>query len=174
MTQPPSEKQSGEKKPGKTEEAPPARRNWAGSVGRDVGFVGAAAFVRAGFADPALVLHWPEIAGVDVARIARPVRFSPKDGILTLLAEPAAALFLGHESRALMDRINAYLGREAVLRINFVQCRLALGTRPQPPRCPAINVKNNVQSISYNGPDKGIAALQSLARWRAATGSEGG
>ena len=134
MTQPPHEKKSGKKQPGETQDAPPPRRNWAGAVGREVGHVGAAAFVRAGFADPTLVLHWPEIAGQDVARIARPVRFSPSDGALTLLAEPAAALFLGHESRALMERINRYLGRPAVSRIKFVQGRLSQGypRRPHP------------------------------------------
>jgi hypothetical protein len=174
MTQPPSEKQPDEKQSGKAEEAPPPRRNWAGSVGRDVGFVGAAAFVRAGFTDPALVLRWPDIAGPEVARIARPVRFSAKDGILTLLAEPAAALFLGHESRALMARINAYLGRVAVLRIKFVQGRLAQGAPPPPPPRPAKNINNTDPANTYRGPDRVKAALQSLARWRTGEGAKEG
>jgi hypothetical protein len=162
MTQPPPEKQSG--KP--TEDTP--RRNRAGSIGRDAGTAAAAAFARAGFTDPALVLHWPDIAGAEVARIARPVRFSAKDGMLTLLAEPAAALFLGHESRALMARINAYLGRAAVSKVKFVQGRLAVPRSfPAPPH-PAETLNSSDPANTYHGPNRVKAALQSLARWRAA------
>src|SRR5580700_535695 len=133
MAQPPEKKQIEAEK--RAEEAP--RRNWAAPVARDAGSVGHAAFARAGFSDPALVLHWVEIAGLDVARIARPVRFSARDGLLTLLAEPGAALFLGYESRALMGRINSYLGRTAVSRIKFVQGRLTMPPPPPPPPRPA-------------------------------------
>src|SRR4051812_29984692 len=51
----------------------PGRRGRAGAIGADAGAAAATAFARAGFADPALVLHWQEIAGADVARLARPV-----------------------------------------------------------------------------------------------------
>ncbi len=152
----------------KTADAPPARRNWAASVGRDVGFAGSAAFARAGFTDPTLVLHWADIAGAEVARIARPVRFSAKDGTLTLLAEPAAALFLGHESRALIGRINAYLGRPAVTRVKFLQGRLTMRPVPQAPRRPAGELNSADPANAYNGPDGLKEALQRLARWRAA------
>jgi hypothetical protein len=163
MTQRPPKKQSG----GDAEDAVP-RRNWAASIGRDAGSTAAAAFVRAGFTDPALILHWPEVAGLEVSRIARPVRFSAKDGTLTLLAEPAAALFLGHESRALAARINAYLGRTAVLRIKFVQGRLTTMPAPPAPRRPAKDINSSDPSNAYKGPTALKAALQSLARWREA------
>ncbi len=170
MTQPPQDKQA----PANQGDVPPSRRNWAASVGRDAGATGAAAFVRAGFSDPALVLHWVEIAGAEVARIARPVRFSAKDGTLTLLAEPAAALFLGHESRALAGRINAYLGRPAVTRLKFIQGRLTLRPAlPIPPR-PATTLDFKDPANTYRGPESVKAALQSLARWRAAGRSQGG
>jgi hypothetical protein len=143
-------------------------------VGRDAGLVGSAALARAGFSDPALVLHWPEIAGAEVARIARPLRFSPRDGLLTLLAEPAAALFLAHESRALAARINVYLGQEAVRRIKFAQGRLTVPPpRPIPPR-PGKSPKSSDPSNAYNGPDTLKQALQSLARWRAESGAKDG
>lgn len=163
MAQPPPEKKSGKQ----AEDAPP-RRNWAAAIGRDAGGTAAAAFVRAGFTDPALVLHWPEIVGAEVARIARPVRFSAKDGLLTLLAEPGAALFLGHESRALLGRINAYLGRPAISRVKFVQGRLTLPPLPPPPPRPATGLNSTDPANTYRGPDQVKAALQSLARWRAA------
>lgn len=158
----------------KEDAAPPPRRNWAGAISRDAGGAAAAAFVRAGFTDPALVLHWVEIAGPEVARIARPVRFSAKDGTLTLLAEPAAALFLGHESRALMARINSYLGREAICRIKFVQGKLSRAAVPPPPPRPAKILKSSDPSNAYKGPESVKAALQSLARWRAGRRTEDG
>jgi hypothetical protein len=87
---------------------PPQRRARAEAVGRDASIAARAAFVRAGFLDPTLVLRWNEIAGRETARIARPLRLSegPSGGVLTLRAEPAAALFLQHESRALCERLS--------------------------------------------------------------------
>ncbi len=165
MTQPGSEKQP-DKQAGP--DAPQAvRRNRAGSIGHEAGPLAAAAFARAGFTDPSLVLRWPEIAGAAVARIARPVRFSQKDGVLTLLAEPGAALFLGHESRALTARINAWAGRNAVSRIKFVQGRLSAPSVSAFPPQPAKNLNSSDPSNAYKGPETVRAALQSLARWRA-------
>jgi hypothetical protein len=155
MAQPPKEKQ----------EEP--RRNWSAAVGSDLQRAAGAVFARAGFSDPALVLHWTEIAGAEVARLARPLRFSEKDGTLTLLAEPAAALFLGHESRTLAARINEWAGRSAVTRVKFVQGRLSQPTPlPAPPK-PKSVPRPGDPALAYRGPDALKAALQSLARWRA-------
>ena len=106
-----------------TQEAAPVRRNRALAVGGDAGSVAGAAFLRAGFNDPTLILRWQEIAGPEVARLARPLKFSegPSGGTLTLRAAPGAALFLAHEKRALCERINAYLGRPAVAQLKFSQ-----------------------------------------------------
>jgi hypothetical protein len=128
----------------------------------------AAAFARAGFRDPALVLRWREIAGDAVARIAQPLKLAdgPSGGTLTLRAAPAAALFLGHEKRALCERINAYLGREAVVQIKFAQgAPLVRDPRPAPGKSagpmPAAD-----PSLRYHGPDGLAEALQALARRR--------
>jgi len=111
----------------KQQDAPPPRRNRTEPVAAQAGFAAAAALARAGFADPTLVLRWEEIAGADIARIARPIRLSEgaAGGVLTLKAEPAACLFLQHQTRMLCDRINAYLGRAAIARLRFVQGPLA-------------------------------------------------
>jgi hypothetical protein len=108
-------------------ETPPSRRNWPDAVGRDANTLGRSSFAKAGFRDPTLVLRWSEIAGLEVARIAQPIRLSegPSGGVLTLRAEPGAALFLQHESRALCERINAFLGSAAVSKLRFVQGPLA-------------------------------------------------
>src|ERR1700712_2970295 len=96
MARTPSQKQSS-----KAGDEPQARRGRAAPVAGDIGLAGGAAFHRAGFTDPSLVLRWTEIAGPEISRIARPLKFSEAGGVLTLLAEPGAALFLGHDARAL-------------------------------------------------------------------------
>ena len=165
MAQPPKQKQ---------DEAPPSRRGRAASVAADVGRAAETAFARAGFDNPVLVLRWTEIAGKDVARLARPLRFSPKDGVLTLLAEPGAALFLGYESRTLAARINAWLGKPAVRRIKFLQGKLDQRFTGSAPFKPGKTPKSGDPSLGYRGPEGLKAALQSLARWRQAEEDRGG
>ncbi|HEY2009747.1 MAG TPA: DUF721 domain-containing protein [Rhizomicrobium sp.] len=126
------------------------------------------AFLRAGFSDPTLILRWEEIAGPEVARLARPVKFSdgPSGGTLTLRATPGAALFLAHEKRPLCDRINAYLGRPAVTQLKFSQGAF-LPPPPKPPRPrPAGPLPPNDPSRRYQGPEGLTKALQALARRR--------
>jgi hypothetical protein len=149
-------------------ETQPSRRGRPAAVGRDAGGVAAGTFAKMGFTDPALVLRWREIAGTEVARLCRPLRFSdgPHGGTLTLKALPGAALFLGHETRTLTDRINRYLGRPAVARLKFVQGAV-LPPRPAPvPRRPAANTAGADPANGWRGPEDLKAALMVLARWR--------
>ena len=112
-----------------------------------------------------LVLRWQEIVGPEVARLAQPIKLAAaaEGGTLTLKCEPGAALFLQHESRSLVGRINGYLGRQAVSRIRFVQGPLA--TRPLPPvRTPS--KKQPAQddpACRYAGPEGLKSALLNLA-----------
>jgi len=161
MARTPSQKQST-----KASGELPGRRGRAAPVAGDAGLVGGAAFFRAGFTDPSLVLRWTEIAGPEIARIARPLKFSEAGGVLTLLAEPGAALFLGHDARALAGRINAYLGREAVTRVKFVQGSLSPIPAPLQPPKPAPAAKPDDPVHNYRGPETLKIALQSLACWR--------
>ena len=150
------------------EETQPSRRGRAAAVSRDAGGVAAQAFFRMGFTDPALVLRWREIAGPEVARLCQPLRFSegPQGGTLTLKALPGAALFLGHETRALTARINQYLGRPAVARQRFVQGAF-VPPRPAPaPRRPAASAASSDPANAWQGPDNLKQALLALARWR--------
>jgi hypothetical protein len=149
-------------------EAPPLRRNRSEPVAREAGKASAIAFAKAGFRDPTLVLRWREIAGSEVARVAQPFRMAegPSGGVLTLKAEPGASLFLQHESRALCGRINAYLGRDAVARLRFVQGPLqALSPRPMAPR-PAQAVPDGDPALLYEGPEATRSALLELAKAR--------
>jgi hypothetical protein len=149
--------------PDQTQEAP--RHNRPTVIGADAGATGAAAFVRAGFSDPTLVLRWNEIAGAEVARLAQPLKFSD-GGTLTLRAVPGAALFLAHEKRSLCERINAYLGRPAVAQLKFSQGALL----PRPPvhkiEKKAAPLPPNDPSRRYQGPEGLAKALQALARRR--------
>ncbi|MEO8300804.1 MAG: DUF721 domain-containing protein [Rhizomicrobium sp.] len=127
-----------------------------------------AAFVRAGFSDPTLVLRWNEIAGPEVARLAQPLKFSegPSGGTLTLRAAPGAALFLAHEKRSLCERINAYLGRAAVSQLKFSQGALPVRPPPPKPQKAPGPLPPSDPSRRYQGPDGLAKALQALARRR--------
>jgi hypothetical protein len=152
------------------EPAPPARRGRAAAVAADTGALARQALDRAGFTDPALVLRWEEIAGSETARLARPLRLKdgPAGGVLTLMAEPGAAVFLQHETRPLCERINAFLGRPAVARLRFVQATLA----PPPPRplrpVPKAPVSPADPARTYDGPEGVRDALLRLAQARGA------
>jgi len=152
----------------KDKQPDPPRRNRAEPVAAQAGFAGATALARAGFADPTLVLRWEEIAGTDVARIARPIRLSEgaSGGVLTLKAEPAACLFLQHQTRTLCGRINAYLGRDAIVRLRFVQGTLV--ERPSRP-CASITKAPPVPGDpagGFQGSERLKSALLELASAR--------
>lgn len=149
-------------------DAAPVRRQRVAAVGGDARGAAAAAFARAGFADPALVLRWREIAGPEVARLAQPVRLAegPSGGTLTLRAVPGAALFLSHEKRALCERINAFLGHAAVVQIRFSQSALLAPPQPAPRHRPPGPLSAADPSCRYQGPEGLARALQALARRR--------
>lgn len=150
----------------------PQRRNWVSPLSTNASAVGQSAFLRAGFSDPALVLHWEEIAGPETARLARPLRLSegPRGGVLTLLAEPGAAVFLQHETRALCERINGFLGRFAVVRLKFVQGSLTQRQAPRPPRKIPETLALSDPARHYQGPEGVREALWRLARARRTQG----
>jgi hypothetical protein len=159
MAEPPNDKQPA---------PPPQRRNWMGEAGSDATLAARTAFTRAGFADPTLVLRWREIAGAETARLAFPIKLSEgaAGGVLTLKAEPAAALFLQHESRALCARINAYLGRVAVVRLRFAQGPLVRPAPPPPRRPKPVEPPSSDPARRWQGPPNLGQALLNLARQR--------
>ncbi len=155
--------------PDKKNDPPPPRRNRVEPVGREANATALAAFARAGFRDPTLVLRWAEIAGAEVARLARPVKLSdgPSGGTLTLKSEPGASLFLQHETRTLCERINAYLGRAAVSRLRFVQGPLAARPIRQARPKPAAAPPPGDPALTFKGSESLQNALVRLAQARA-------
>lgn len=150
------------------QDAPPRRHNRPMPISAEARTSATAAFVRAGFSDPTLVLRWNEIAGPEVARLAQPLKFSegPSGGTLTLRAAPGAALFLAHEKRSLCERINAYLGRAAVSQLKFSQGALPVRPPPPKPQKAPGPLPPSDPSRRYQGPEGLAQALQALARRR--------
>lgn len=79
-----------------------------------------------GFAVTRLMTHWDEIAGADVARIARPVEVSyGRSGgvgaVLTLLTTGANAPMLEMQKEQIRERVNATYGYNAIARIRITQ-----------------------------------------------------
>jgi hypothetical protein len=154
---------------GKADDPPPQRRNRTEPVAREASHAAMSAFARAGFRDPTLILRWEEIAGREVARMARPIKLTegPTGGTLTLKAEPGASLFLQHETRPLCERINAYLGRAAVSRLRFVQGPLAARPAHRPPAKRSTILPQGDPALSFKGRESLQNALIALARTRA-------
>jgi len=84
---------------------------------------------RRGFA--ALKRDWPSVAGPDFADMCWPERFDPgrkgRPGALVVRSLSGAALLLQHEAPRLAERVNAFLGTDAVGRI-----RIMPGAPPPP------------------------------------------
>ncbi len=77
-----------------------------------------------GFAVSRLLTHWAEVAGRDVARIARPVDVSYGRGFgatLTLLTTGANAPMLEMQKDTIRDRVNACYGYAAIQKVRITQ-----------------------------------------------------
>jgi hypothetical protein len=147
---------------------PVPRRGRAAAIGNDAQGLARAGFERAGFLESGLVLRWKEIVGAEVARIARPLRFAegPSGGVLTLRADPAAAVFLQHESRTLCGRINGFLGHNAVQRLRFVPGELAPDAKAARRRQPAPEAASDDPARQFSGSESLKESLLNLARAR--------
>jgi hypothetical protein len=143
------------------------RRNRTEPIGR-MSDIAAEAFRRAGFSDPTLVLRWSDIVGPEIARFAEPFKLAegPSGGVLTLRAEPAAAVFLQHQTRMLCERINAFLGRPAVAKLRFVNGAMAERPEPFHPPKRLPEPARGDPATGFAGPDELKTALVNLARAR--------
>jgi hypothetical protein len=86
--------------------------------------------------------------------------------VLTLIAEPGAAVFLQHESRPLLERVNIYAGGTPIVRLKFVQASLANRLKSLIRPCRAGHVAPDDPAQSFKGPDALRQALLGLAGWR--------
>lgn len=78
-----------------------------------------------GFAVSRVLTHWAEIAGTDIAGIARPVNINYGRGgfgaTLTVLTTGAQAPMLEMQKEKLRERVNAAYGYNAISRIRITQ-----------------------------------------------------
>jgi hypothetical protein len=99
-------------------------------------------FERQGFTSRELVTHWDDVVGSEIAALAEPIRMQwvrsrdPDESppaTLVLRVEGPAALEIQHMSGVIVERVNRYLGWQAVGRLALRQAPLTR-RRGQPPR----------------------------------------
>lgn len=132
-----------------------------------------------GFAQSRLLTHWAEIAGAEVAAIARPVNISYGRGgmgaTLTLLATGAQAPILEMQKEKLREAVNAVYGYNAISRISitqtaasgFAEGRASFEHRKPPaaPAPPDPATTEAARGLAAPVADASLrAALESLAR----------
>jgi len=116
------------------------------------------AFRRRAPAAAQLMADWPLIVGPALAAVVHPRRLS--GGTLTLGCTGPQALELQHLATALIERINAQLGRVVVERLRFVQEAQAAPPLPPLPR----GSPPPVPQVAALPPGELRAALERLGR----------
>jgi hypothetical protein len=132
-----------------------------------------------GFAQSRLLTHWAEIAGEDIAAVARPVEVSyARQGMgatLTILTTGAQAPMLEMQKETLRERVNAVYGYNAISRIRITQTaptgfadgQVDFNHRPKAkaPVAPAPETTRAASELTAPVSDDGLrTALESLAR----------
>ncbi len=96
-------------------------------------------FARQGFTSCEIVTHWDDIVGAEIAALAEPVRMQwirsrdPDESLpatLVLRVEGPAALEIQHMSAVIVERVNRYLGWQAVDKLSLRQAPLMRRRRP--------------------------------------------
>jgi len=146
------------------------RHNWVRAASETALTEAGGAFHRAGFADPSLVLRWAEIAGPAVARLARPMKWQEGESgaTLTLKCEAGAAVLLQHQTRELIQRLNAYLGHGRIARVKLVPGQLTAAK--EPPAHPAPTVQPGPKATDLPDALDRLALLRKRAKGLRAKG----
>ena len=134
-----------------------------------------------GFAVTRLLTHWPEIAGAEIAAIARPVEVKyGREGLgatLTVLTTGAQAPMLEMQKEQLREKVNAVYGYNAISRVRITQTapsgfhegRASFDHAPRnkgqttPPSDPQIDARAATMADDV-GDDTLRRALETLAR----------
>lgn len=131
-----------------------------------------------GFAVTRVLTHWAEIAGPEIAAIARPVKIGyGRTGFgatLTILTTGAQAPMLEMQKDQLRERVNAVYGYNAISRVHITQTAptgFAEGQvqfdRPETPSAPAPSseISREVAHVADGVGDAALrAALERLGR----------
>ena len=118
-----------------------------------------------------VALHWRQIVGDALADRCMIDKFMPHHsgrsvgGTLTLRTAPADALEVQHAAGLIAERVNAYLGYQAVGRVRLVHGRVPGVSRPKPPRRISTTEEAEVQAAVARVDEPGLrAALAELGR----------
>jgi hypothetical protein len=130
------------------------------------------AFGRQGFASSELVTRWPEIVGAEIAAHAEPVRIQwqrgaaadepPEPATLLLRVEGPTALEIQHLSGVIIERVNRFLGWNAIGRIGLRQAPLTRKPAAAPPRAADPELTQAIAGTLSEVADEGLR--QALAR----------
>lgn len=102
-------------------------------------------FARQGFASRELITRWTEIAGAEIAAHSQPIKVqwprpvgnTPADpATLVLRVEGPMALEIQHQSGVILERVNRFLGWQAVGRLALRQAPLTRPEKRSPPPPP--------------------------------------
>jgi len=129
-------------------------------------------FAKQGFASRELVTRWADIAGVQVAAHSEPLKIQwprpvegqvPEPATLILRVEGPMALEIQHTSDVILERVNRFLGWNAIGRIALRQAPLSRKPAPKARRTPdAAKVAQIEDSLSSTVEDEALRAA--LAR----------
>jgi hypothetical protein len=137
-----------------------------------LGGVFAEAFAKQGFASRELVTRWSEIAGADIAAHSQPLKMQwprPVEGqpqepaTLILRVEGPMALEIQHSSHVILERVNRFLGWNAVGKIALRQAPLSrpTGSRRSAPPPPHVvqDVAGGLTSVEDDELRQALARL---------------
>lgn len=129
-----------------------------------------------GFAQSRVLTHWEEIAGADLAAIARPVEVKyGRQGFgatLTILTTGANAPIVNMRSEELRERINGVYGYNAIARIRitqtaatgFAEGRVDFAHRKKASAMPEPDITPQARAVATGVSDDGLrSALERLA-----------
>jgi hypothetical protein len=129
-------------------------------------------FARQGFTSCEIVTHWDDIVGAEVAAMAEPVRMQwirsrdPNESppaTLVLRVEGPAALEIQHMSGVIVERVNRYLGWQAVDKLSLRQAPLTRRGRPPRPQIDAATAAAMAAQMTGIADDGLRTALGRLA-----------
>lgn len=129
----------------------------------------ATAAAKRGYALARLQALWAEIAGPEIAAVARPVRLAtargPAGGLMTLAVHGANAPQVQMLLPLIRERVNAALGPNTVGRIQLTQSGLPeVVPPPLPAPPPEPDMSRLAEGLSSIGDPELRAALETLAR----------
>jgi hypothetical protein len=130
------------------------------------------AFAKQGFASRELVTRWAEIAGANVAAHSEPLKIQwprpvenqiPEPATLVLRVEGPMALEIQHTSDVILERVNRFLGWNAVGRIALRQAPLsrrpARKARKAPDAAAVAKVEASLGTVEDDGLRAALARL---------------